>query len=83
VTGETPAMPWRILILDASAEDSKWLLCSVALPSDVRPAVMAGRRYTGWAETVEWVRHQVGGPVALVPIAATAWRVDEGGQSRG
>jgi hypothetical protein len=79
----TRPMPWRILILDVSADDPKWLLCSVTIPSDVRPAVMDGRRYTGWAEAVEWVRNQVGGPVALVPIAAMAWRVDEGGQPRG
>jgi hypothetical protein len=71
--------PWRVLILDASPADPKWLLATISLPSDVRPAVMDGPRYTGWAEVAEWVRHQAGGNVSLVPIAATAWRVDEGG----
>jgi hypothetical protein len=74
--------PWRILILDTSPGDPKWILCTVSAASDVRPAVMepGGRRYADWAETVAWVRGQVGRQVSLVPTAAMAWHVDEGGQ---
>jgi hypothetical protein len=73
-----PAMPWRVLVLDASPGDPKWLLCTVTMPSDIRPAVMEGSRYADWPEVTEWVRSQAGGRVSLVPIGATAWRVDEG-----
>lgn len=72
--------PWRILILDTSADDPKWVLCTVSVPSDVRPAVMepGGRRYADWEAVTEWVRGQVGRQVSLVPVATMAWRVDEG-----
>lgn len=76
--------PWRVLILDRSADDPKWLLATVTLPADVLPAVLdqAGR-YTGWQAVSLWVVGQVGRPVALVPVHdALAWRVDEGGQLR-
>jgi hypothetical protein len=70
--------PWRILVLDASGDDPKWLICTVTLPSDVRPAVVNGGRYQDWAAVVMWVREQVGQPVSLAPVSAVAWRIDEG-----
>jgi hypothetical protein len=70
--------PWRVLILDTSGDDPKWLLCTITLASDVRTAVMDGRRYRDWPAVTEWVRGQAGRPVSLVPIAAMAWRIDEG-----
>jgi len=78
------AGPWRVLILDSSPDDPMWMLCTVTLPSDVRPAAMdlANGQYRDWPEVTEWVRAQVGSRVALVPISAVAWRVDEGGQPR-
>jgi hypothetical protein len=82
----TPAVPgsngpWRLLILDSDPEDPRWLIGTVTLPSDVRPAVMepGGRRYADWAAVTGWVHEQVGRPVTLTPIAAICWRVDEGG----
>jgi len=71
--------PWRVLILDSSPGDPKWLLCTVTLPSDVRPAAVdpGNGRYRDWADVVEWVGRQVGAGVSLVPVSAVAWRVDE------
>jgi hypothetical protein len=76
--------PWRILILDRSGDDPKWLLATITMSADVRPAVMepGGRRYADWPQVTAWVRDQVGREVRLVPIAAIAWRVDENGQQR-
>ena len=71
------AGPWRLLILDSSPDDPKWLLATVTLPSDVRPAVMQGRRYSDWPEVTDWVGRQVGAKPSLVPISAVVWRVDE------
>ena len=70
--------PWRILILDASPDDPMWLIATVTLDSDVRPAAMDGPRYRDWPAVVEWVTAQVGGPVQLTPISATAWQLREG-----
>ena len=72
--------PWRMLILDASKDDPKWLIATITMETDVRPAVMeaSGSRYRDWPEVTAWVRQQVGGSVTLVPVSAVAWRVDEG-----
>ena len=74
--------PWRVLILDSSPDDPMWLLATVTLPSDVRPAAVdrASGRYRDWDEVTAWVREQVAGagPVSLVPVSAVAWRIDEG-----
>jgi hypothetical protein len=71
-------MPWRVLILDASPDDPVWLLATVTIASDVRPAVLeaGGRRYADWPEVTAWVREQVGGNVSLVPVGGTVWRVE-------
>ena len=71
--------PWRILILDTSGDDPKWMLATVTLPSDIHPAEMepGARRYKNWPDVVAWVTHQAGHRVNLVPIAAVVWRVDE------
>jgi hypothetical protein len=73
-----------VLVLDRDPEDPKWLLATVSLSVDIRPAVLdAAGRYTGWAEVTEWAAAMVGRHVALVPVLdALAWRVDEGGQPR-
>lgn len=73
--------PWRVLVLDTSGDDPKWCICTVTIPSDIRPAVMDaanGARYADWPQVCEWVRHQVGHPVSLTPVAAIVWRVGEG-----
>jgi hypothetical protein len=73
---------WRVLVLDSSPDDPLWLICSVTMPTDVRPAEMdasSPRRYRGWEAVTEWVRAQVGPSVSLTPISAAAWRIDENG----
>jgi hypothetical protein len=74
--------PWRILILDRDPQDPKWILATVAIAADVRPALLdAAGRFTGWQAAADWVAGLVGRPVALEPVHdALAWRVDEGGQ---
>jgi hypothetical protein len=76
--------PWRLLILDRDPADPKWILTTVALHIDVRPAVLdAEGKYTGWQAASDWIAEMVGRPVALVPMTdVLAWRVDEGGQPR-
>lgn len=76
--------PWRVLILDRDPGDPRWLLATVALSADVRPAILDGAgRYTDWADVTLWVQRSLGRPVALVPVHdALAWRADEGGQPR-
>jgi hypothetical protein len=67
----------RLLILDTSSDPPRWLIVSVTLDTDTRPAHMAGSRYTDWAEVTAWCRQQVGPKVALIPAAAMVWRIDE------
>jgi hypothetical protein len=73
---------WRILLFDPSdPADPRWILASVVMPSDVRPADTddSGHRYTDWPAVTRWVRAQVGrSDVSLVPMdRALCWRVDE------
>jgi hypothetical protein len=56
-----------------------WIIATVVVPSDVRPAVLdqAGR-YRDWEEAAKWVAGQVGGQPSLVPVLdALAWRIEE------
>lgn len=77
--------PWRLLVLDPDGADPHWVIATVALSSDVRPATLdpAGA-YTDWEETTRWVRSVLGRPeVALSPLAGVlAWSVDETGSPR-
>jgi hypothetical protein len=75
--------PWRVLILDRSGDDPKWIIATVTAPSDVRAAVMqpGGRLYGDWPAVTEWVRGQVGSRVRLVPVAAIVWRIDREGSA--
>ena len=70
--------PWRLLILDREPADPKWILATVASPSDVRPAD-PGDLFTGAQQAGEWVRGLLGRPHAtLTPITrAHVWRIDE------
>ena len=78
-----PGAPWRVLILDPSGDDPKWIIATVTAPSDVRAAVMLanGRRYGDWPAVTEWVRGQVGSRVRLVPLTAVVWRIDREGSA--
>lgn len=76
--------PWRLLILDRDPDDPVWLLATVTISADVRPAMLdrAGR-YLDWPAATEWVRRSLGRQVSLVPVHdALAWRVDEGSRPR-
>lgn len=70
---------WRILILDRDREDPKWILATVILPSDVRPALLdAAGGQSGGQAAAAWVSQLTGRQVILVPIRdVLAWRVDE------
>jgi hypothetical protein len=72
--------PWRVLLLDRDPEDPRWLLATVTLSADVRPASLdAAGRYTDWTEVVAWVHASAGRPVELTPVPdALAWHVREG-----
>jgi hypothetical protein len=75
--------PWRVLILDRSDDDPKWIIATVSLSSDVRAAEMepGGRRYAGWPDVTQWVRDQVGQRLRLVPLSATVWLIDAEGSA--
>jgi hypothetical protein len=70
--------PWRVLILDRSGDDPKWIIATVSVSSDVRAAEMepGGRRYVGWPDVTRWVRGRIGQRARLVPVSATVWRID-------
>jgi hypothetical protein len=70
--------PWRILVLDRSGDDPKWIIATVSLSSDVLAAEMepSGWRYADWPSAIQWVHSRVGLRVRLVPVSATVWRID-------
>jgi hypothetical protein len=76
--------PWRLLLLDRDPRDPKWMLATVTMPTDVRPAVLdADGRYQDWADTLRWVNGKFPGAVSLAPVTSpAAWAVDESGRSR-
>jgi hypothetical protein len=82
-TDSIPGAPWRVLILDRSGDDPKWIIATVSLSSDVRGAEMepGGWRYAGWSAVTEWVRGRVGQRARLVPVSATVWRIDAEGSA--
>lgn len=68
--------PWRMLLLDRSPDDPKWILATVVIPGDVRPAALNTEGgYTGWDEITAWVRGQLGS-VGLMPFDALAWTIE-------
>ncbi len=72
--------PWRLLILDRDPADPKWLLATIAVPGDVRPAVIgSGGVFAALAEAGRWVRGLLGRPgAALIPLhRPEVWRIDE------
>jgi hypothetical protein len=77
----TPVRPgsWRLLILDRDPDDPKWVMATVMLPEDVRPAHVIDSRYTDWDELTSWLRTTLGRPgVDLVPLhRPEVWRIDE------
>jgi hypothetical protein len=82
-TDSIPGAPWRVLVLDRSGDDPKWIIATVSVPSDVRAAEMepGGWRYADWPEITRWVRDQVGQRARLVPLSATVWLIDAEGSA--
>lgn len=73
------APPWRTLLLDRDRTDPKWIMATVALPLDVRPAVLdIDGRYTGWQSAAHWVAGSVGRHASLSPMDALVWAIREG-----
>jgi hypothetical protein len=71
--------PWRLLVLDRDPQDPKWIIATVAIPGEVRPAVLeAEGRYDVWAASAAWVAAQMTGQPSLTPVHdPLAWQVDE------
>lgn len=71
--------PRRILVLDRDPAGPRWVIATVSVASDVRPATLdESGRYAGWPEVAAWVAGQVGGRPSLVPLHdPLAWRIDE------
>jgi hypothetical protein len=70
-----PVGPWRLLVLDKDPDDPRWLIATIALPEDVRPARldMTGR-YTDWLEVTAWVAARLDQTIGLAPMNdALAW----------
>lgn len=77
-----PGGTWRLLRLlvhDPDPSGPRWLIATVGLDTDVRPAELdADGRYADWPEVAEWARRAVGLPLSLVPIpGALAWRIGD------
>jgi hypothetical protein len=74
---------WRLLVLDRDPADPKWLLATITLASDVRPALLdTARCYPDLQAAAEWVAASVGRKVQLTPVLnALAWHVRESGAS--
>ena len=49
--------PWWVLVLDRSGDNPRWIIVTVAMSANVRPAEMTdgGRRYAGWEDVTSWV----------------------------
>jgi len=60
--------PWRVLILDRSPDDPKWIIATVVSEGDVRPAVLDESGSYDWADVVEWAENVIGNPVSLTPM---------------
>jgi hypothetical protein len=69
--------PWRILVLDPDLGDRKWIIATVEIPADVRPA---GMDSTVDEMTCVWVAGQTGvhRPAFTRLRGALCWRIDEG-----
>jgi hypothetical protein len=58
-----------------------WLIATITLPEDTRPAVLGVGGGTGWVGVGRWVAERVGRPVTLEGVAdAVVWIIREGGQ---
>jgi hypothetical protein len=76
-----PSGLWRVLILDRDPADPKWILATVAMPGDVRPARPGA---TVDEVTAAWVASAAGlfHPALTSLPGALCWRVDEGSKQR-
>jgi hypothetical protein len=71
--------PWRLLILNRNPDDPQWLIATVTLAEDTKPAVLGVGGGFGWEGTGNWVRERLGRPVALEGLHdALVWLIREG-----
>jgi len=75
--------PWRLLILDRSADDPKFILVTVASPADIRPVTNINS-VTGELDdvTITWAARRGGlwAPALTRLPHPEVWRIDERGQ---
>ena len=72
--------PWRVLILDRNPDDPMWMIATVTLPEDTRPAVLDVGGGSGWEGSGRWVAERVGRAVGLEGLHdALVWTIREGG----
>jgi len=77
--------PWRLLILDRSPDDPKFILATVASPADIRPVTNINSVTQELDDvTITWAARRGGLPfVAITRLPhPEVWRVDEGGKPR-
>ncbi|HUZ38186.1 MAG TPA: hypothetical protein VMV17_17830 [Streptosporangiaceae bacterium] len=71
--------PWRLLVLDRDPDDPRWIIATVALPEDVRPAVLDVGGSSGWEGAGRWPAERVGRSVGLAGLHdPLAWTIREG-----
>jgi hypothetical protein len=68
-----------MVVVDPDPDDPKWIIASVMLASDVRPAELdLASRYAARQQTIDWGRPAPCHDVTLPPVHdALVWRVDE------
>jgi hypothetical protein len=74
-----PAGPWRLLILDRNPDDPKWIIATVTVPGDTKPALLEVGGSPGWQGSGNWVSERIGQPFELEGLAdALVWLIREG-----
>ena len=71
---------WRILILDRSPDDPKWLIATIASPADIRPATNIDSVTPELDDvTITWAARRSGlGLLAITRLPhPEVWRIDE------
>ena len=70
-------IPERLLLLDRDPAAPRWVVASVVMSTDIKPAeIDAIGRYVGWSGIARWASHQIGQPIELTPVFdSLAWTV--------
>jgi hypothetical protein len=72
-----PPVPWRLLVLDRSSDDPKWLLATVDPAAGVHRAELTrDGTVLDWPEITRWATEAAGTPVTLASMPdALAWQM--------